>query len=97
MVPIGGTVVLSEDSYGVYETLSLTIDDYHKLEFRTYWLSRTIQIEQVEAAMEFNFDCQCGGIVAEFTRGDANDITTRAACPDCGMVYAITITALGEE
>lgn len=47
--------------------------------------------------MEFNFDCQCGGVIAEFTRSDDTDITTRAACPDCGMVYAITITPLGTD
>lgn len=47
--------------------------------------------------MNFEFDCECGEEVSEFTRSNGSEVSTRAKCDGCDMVYAFTITPLGES
>jgi transcription elongation factor Elf1 len=45
--------------------------------------------------MEFEFECGCGEVVIDFTRGTSPESSSNVVCDDCGARYAITITQIG--
>lgn len=43
--------------------------------------------------LEINFECQCGEMISDFTRGEEMP-NVRLACDECGAHYAVTVTTL---
>ena len=46
--------------------------------------------------MEFEFGCECGTTVSDFTRSEKPEQNFRMGCPDCQAIYAVTVTRLQE-
>lgn len=44
--------------------------------------------------MEYTFECECGEEVSDFTRGGDVEVSTVAACDECGTTYGLTITTI---
>ncbi|MFP4591496.1 MAG: hypothetical protein ACLFMX_06630 [Halobacteriales archaeon] len=44
--------------------------------------------------MEFEFECDCGARVSDFTRGESVESNLVIECPACDAVYALTLTKL---
>lgn len=44
--------------------------------------------------MRFQFECDCGRQLSDFTRSESDQINAQIQCEECGGVYALTVSTL---
>lgn len=44
--------------------------------------------------MEFQFDCECGATVSDFTRSGETEADFHMGCESCKALYLVTITQI---
>lgn len=44
--------------------------------------------------MQVEFECGCGEMISEFTRGEEGEISALVECEECAAVYAVTISGI---